>query len=178
MTDTNSTQPLPLFARRLPLLQHLQSQDQMVLDYVTDSFFPGLAHYHQMMTLAAGVAGVVVPVLHSQPTMINQWFLRRAAICMGVTIAIGVLIVFVSRWVHVALMHGFSRRLALREMLLGETPDDEVEVARALQKATDDTAPRLKKFRQVLPWGVVGDLLFYGSFLRGVAYLIEGFVLP
>src|SRR5438132_10156680 len=93
--------PYPLFAKRLPLIQMLADERRSIFESTSTGLHQGLSHYHQFMVLEAGIAGVVIPLVHSQPGLADPLFLRKAVFSMGGSIAVGILIAAVSRWFSV-----------------------------------------------------------------------------
>ncbi len=169
--------PSSWFADRLPFIQFLVEDRRIVLDRMQQGTFSALEHYHQLMLLEAGIIGVVIPILHAQgPAFINPWFLNRAVIYLGVSMMIGILIAAVSRWTLVYLSFLVHKHYGAQNDLLAAA-QDEAGARNAMSASEAAFTPKAERLRKVLIAGAIGDVLFYGGFLRGVAYVIEGFVL-
>lgn len=170
----------PLFGARLPFLQFLHQNHATLREATqgaTYATYRALGHYHQMMVLAAGIAGVVVPVIYTQDRVpIDPRLLRWTAICMGTTVVVGTLIVIVARWLLIWISQRLEYSFVAVNQAVGEVEDDEPAIARAI-----DEARRPFKFPEwfqpsIVVLGAIGDVLFYGSFLTGIGFLIAGFV--
>jgi hypothetical protein len=171
----------PLFAKRIPFTQLVLSQHNAHRDRLVSTLYPGLQHYHNMMVLAAGIVGIVVPALHTQgPALINSWFLKRTAISMGILIVLGAIISGVSRWIAIRIISLLEHEFA-GEMDAIRSGDDEESISAALDARNNDPANTIAK--QAMAWyrgtvwlGAIGDFFFYGAFVWGVLYLIRGFI--
>jgi hypothetical protein len=143
-----------------------------------ESAFKSVEHYQQVTLLSAGIAGVVVPVLLAQgPTLANVWFLRRAVIYFGACIGLGVTLAGAYRWAASLMMADVQSFFSKQNELFARSGGTEQDFFRAF----DESQVHFRPVRQrLLYWmwaGVVGDALFYLTFLRGVAYILEGFML-
>ena len=166
---------VPLFAKRLPLIQLLSDERRSLVDTTNRGVYAALDHYQQFMVLEAGIAGVVIPLLHSQPGLVDPTYLHRAIVSMAASLAVGILIAAVSRWFAVYTLFTIAEHFIEQDRLLAEAPtDDEVAVAAALQRAKENFEPRARKIKRIIPWGVIGDVLFYGLFLTGLAFIAAG----
>jgi hypothetical protein len=164
------------FADRLPFVQLITEDRRVTLERMHQGTFSSLDHYQQLMVLEAGIIGVVIPILHAQgPGFANPWFLKRAVIWLGGSMMIGILISAVSRWTLVMVTLMVQNHYAIQNTLIGDAVDEDGARA-ALNKADSEYAPKAERLRRVLYAGAIGDLLFYGTFLRGVAYVVQGFV--
>jgi hypothetical protein len=165
----------PWFAERLPLLQLVMDETQHTVPRVHEGLYHWLAHYHQVMLLAAGIVGVVVPLLYAQGSkLIDPWYLRWSVLCFGVSMLLGVLISFVSKWTLTFVMEMVQRHVsALYGAIWGAV--DEASALANLHAVAEEYQPKGARILRLVRAGAVGDLFFYGTFLAGIAFLMSGF---
>ncbi len=164
------------FAERLPFLQSLSEERTAMVDRMHQGTFSSLEHYQQVMLLEAGIIGVVIPILHTQgAAFVNPWFLTRAVIWIGISMMTGILIAGVSRWTLVYLNTVVYKHFAHQHELLAAA-EDEDGAREAIAASATVYEPTARRLRKILYAGVIGDVVFYGGLLRGVAYVVEAFI--
>jgi hypothetical protein len=127
--------------------------------------------------LAGGIAGLVVPLLSAEgPSLVDPGSLRKAAICMAMTIAVGVLTQLRLRWVTADFIHQMEERFRSETTALARASSED-ELMKAYASSEELLAPNLWQAERRLLVMPFADILFYGTFLLGITSLIHGFLL-
>ncbi len=167
-----------LFALRMPFMQALITERESIRNRAYAAIYPILTHYHNVNLLAAGIAGIVVPILSTQGSaLINPWFLTRVAVCMGLTIFVGVLACAYLRFTSGLYLRELELRFHSENYALANAENTEQAINYALQVVNTVHAGKRERAEFRIGLIVFFDIGFYGIFLRGIVYLIEGFVL-
>jgi hypothetical protein len=139
-----------------------------------EGLYQWLNHYYQMMLLEGAIVGIVVPVIIAQrPLLIAPWFLRRSLIWFGCSLVTGVLICAVSKWTVVIMMARLSSQFQRQDQAIAEEHYEET-IQAGLNAVNIDFRPAAKRMVLTSYSGVIGDLAFYGGFLGGLYYLLQG----
>ena len=133
----------------------------------------------QFMLLAAGIVGVVVPLLADKPQLAEAWMLRRASLILLLSIAAGAvsqiirgrLLDPVRRAITADTMARWNASVDLADRRLGELTgqvfgDANVEHEAAIARDKLESAIARLRRRELFE-----DLLFYGLLLVGLAFL-------
>jgi hypothetical protein len=124
--------------------------------------------------LAAGLAGFAVPLIATtRSSVVNGWFLRRAAVLFSFAVGVGVIEIVVGRWLFVYMITVTKKHYSGVFRALGAAGNDDTEITKALVLAEESGALVQKRLGR-LQWLVLaGDVLFYGLLLLGIGDVVR-----
>lgn len=159
--------------------QHLLAEQRELLQRQLDSYRFESEVLWRMMTLAGGTVGIVIPILAGQKVVAHPEWLWTAAGTFIVTIAIGVAIHAIGRWL-MAVQAALTQETytPLLEAVGGIGTRGELHAVEEMAKAAAAQEERVRHFRRrAVKLGLLFDGVFYGPLLYGfwcVARSIRG----
>lgn len=146
-------------------------------DHIMRSYSDWVEGIHRVMLMAAGIGGVIVPILANRAAVTAP--LRAGALYLFATVAIGVVMQFCGRYVMAFTLSIYHATVRQQYQAIGEIGASESAdaIATAQQKFIDVKPPNY--FVVVL--GVLGvlamlaEVAFYACFLYGAWLVVKGF---
>lgn len=158
----------PTSDRMAPFWRMVQDKQQLVLNRVVSGEAAALQHYHQMVLVPIGIAGVVIPLLNANHSFTDERFLWWATVFLCVAVTIGVALLMGVRWATAhALRLIVKHHTEQNRLLLCMDGDDVATYVSAFDKSEADFT-RLDERQVPVRLGALGDVLFYGSIVGGI----------
>jgi len=108
---------------KFAILQWIHSNRVTALDQAFKAYAINVGQYERVILLAAGIAGVIIPLLtnterHPAPGVHHR--LVDAAYCFSAVVLVGLLILCISRWIMLGTVQMANTAVADQERALGE----------------------------------------------------------
>jgi hypothetical protein len=157
-------------------MDRLDTERRKDVEQALRSYEIGVAQYRHLVVLTAGIIAVVPAVLSQSKFQIDTSLMRWGALTLVGTIIAGVLIDGVSKYTFMALLLNLGTRHAHFAERIGKAlanPDAIAGLADAYQQTEKDNEPMMRRWRWQIGGAVIGDVVFYGSFIVGLVLLIR-----
>jgi hypothetical protein len=129
----------------------------------------------KLMTLSAGIVGLAIPLLSSRSVVTSPVWLWRASVLLIANVAIGAVIHGVVRWLlrqdQHALVKYYGAISTAMATAAGRERREAIQEIKTADQAMMEWAAKFQRGR--LRLAVIGDVLFYGSLLGGLAAVVR-----
>jgi hypothetical protein len=162
----------PVFWRVLPFMQLIAEEQRTIVDRIITGQARYEDHYHKLVVLAIGIAGIVVPFVVSQGTDADPVFLRHGVIWLGAAAAVGLISLGVSRWVTRWTLTVVAAHFQSGNARLWAAGEDEQRLADASNENTKAFVSVTQTLNRVVILAAVGDMAFFVPLLIGIFYVV------